>query len=491
MVSQSLPWGLRWRSKRSFILATVTFGLFTDLLLYGLMVPVFPFMLTDRLSIPEAQIQTYVSSLLTIYASTAVIFSIPAGWIADQINSRQSPFLVGLAALAVSTAMLAFSQSIRALIIARILQGISGAVVWTVGIAMVLDTVGPQNLGMAMGSVSTQSVAFTWPLQLISRQILSIISLGELFSPALGGLLYDWGGIVAVFGLAVGALALDFIMRLLVIDERTAKAYESSLPTEYSNATFHNHSPGPGESGSHEEDPLLPRDGDEDYRVRGTPSTIVQSLPILYCFRNPRLVMGFLLSFIQASLIAVFNATIPTEAKSQYNFSSLHAGLLFIALNVPYFLLSTPAGLAVDRYGTKLVAVVGFGFLSACLVLLRLPSENLLDLQANIILYCVILALNGIGLATISSVSFVEIGDVVQKYDAANPGFFGDNGPYAQLYGFNNAFFFSGLAFGPIFGGTLRDAMGYGNLNAVLGAVSAAAAIASFYVIGGRVNRLS
>ena len=36
---------------------------------------------------------------------------------------------------------------------ARVLQGVSAAVVWTVGLALVLDTVGPENLGKTIGSV--------------------------------------------------------------------------------------------------------------------------------------------------------------------------------------------------------------------------------------------------------------------------------------------------------------------------------------------------
>ncbi len=55
------------------------------------------------------------------------------------------------------------------LVVARMLQGMSGAVVWTVGLAMIMDTVGVQNLGKVMGT------------------IFSIVSVGELAAPVLGG----------------------------------------------------------------------------------------------------------------------------------------------------------------------------------------------------------------------------------------------------------------------------------------------------------------
>ncbi|KAK5625270.1 hypothetical protein RRF57_000986 [Xylaria bambusicola] len=158
MAKGNPPWALRWRSNTLFILTTVAVGLFTDLFLYGLVIPVLPFMLQSRLSIPGDKTQSYVSGLLAAYAGASVVSSIPAGWIADRTNSRQLPFLSGLAALLAATIMLALGKNITVLVVARILQGISAAVVWTIGLAMVLDTVGPKNLGKVIGSASHTSL---------------------------------------------------------------------------------------------------------------------------------------------------------------------------------------------------------------------------------------------------------------------------------------------------------------------------------------------
>jgi MFS family permease len=126
------PIALRWRSHTLFILATVAVGLFTDLFLYGLVVPVLPFMLEDRVGAPEDKIQSYVSGLLAAYAGASVVASVPAGWIADRTNARQLPFLTGVAALLGATILLAFGKTIAVLVVARVLQGISAGVVWTV-----------------------------------------------------------------------------------------------------------------------------------------------------------------------------------------------------------------------------------------------------------------------------------------------------------------------------------------------------------------------
>jgi MFS family permease len=141
----------------------------------------------------------------------------------------------------------------------------------------------------------------------------------------------------------------------------------------------------------------------------------------------------------------------------------LEAGLLFIALNLPCLFLGPVSGWVVDRFGTKPGAVFGFGYLAPVLVLLRLPTEGLYEGRENTILYCALLALNGIGLAFLSSPSIVESTNIVEEYYKANPDFFGENGPYAQLYGFTSVFFCAGLTVGPLVGGALRDSVGYGN----------------------------
>ena len=147
------PIGLRWRSSTLFIVSTVGIGLFTDLFLYGLVVPILPFILRDRIQLQDDQIQSHVSALLAAYAGASVLFSLPAGIIADRLPTRQLPFLTGLTALLLATLLLFLGQNVAVLVVARVLQGISAAVVWTIGLALVLDTVGPANLGKTIGSV--------------------------------------------------------------------------------------------------------------------------------------------------------------------------------------------------------------------------------------------------------------------------------------------------------------------------------------------------
>lgn len=149
--SKPVLFGLR--SHTLFIIATVGIGLFTDLFLYGLVVPVLPFILVDRVHLPQQQVQAHVSALLAAYAAASVVLSPVAGGIADRTSSRQLPFLAGLTALILATILLFAGTTVPVLTIARICQGASSAFVWTIGLALCIDTVGPENLGKTIGSV--------------------------------------------------------------------------------------------------------------------------------------------------------------------------------------------------------------------------------------------------------------------------------------------------------------------------------------------------
>ena len=302
----------------------------------------------------------------------------------------------------------------------------------------------------------------------------------------LGGVVYKKSGYAGVFGMGFAILAVDFIMRLLIIEKKTAVRYnDGEVGGEGTNGHTVEDQDRDEERGHEdgEEDPLLRKKEEDSYKVSMEQPKVVKGFPILVCLKNPRLLTALLLAFVQATLLATFDATVPTEAQELFGFSSLEAGLLFIALVLPYLVLGPVAGWAVDRYGAKPAAVIGFGYLVPVLALLRLVREGG---KHQIIIYCVLLALCGLGMAVIGSPSIVEAAYVVQKYDKANPDFFGEQGPYAQLYGINSMVFSLGLTVGPLVSGLLKDAIGYGNMNLAVAALCLITAILSFVFVGGK-----
>ncbi|KAI9728208.1 MAG: hypothetical protein M1828_004669 [Chrysothrix sp. TS-e1954] len=464
------PLGFAVRSHTLFIVSTVGMGLFTDLFLYGLVVPILPYTLEDRVHVPHDQVQSYTSGLLAAYAGASVLLSPLAGFIADKTSSRQLPFVGGLSALILATILLFTGSSIPVLVIARVAQGASSAFVWTVGLALCIDTVGPENLGKTIGS------------------IFSFISVGELFAPVLGGVLYKKAGYGAVAGLAIGVLVIDLVMRLMVIEKKVATRYdEKQVNADHDGQDSQNQAggaEGDSEEQADENTGLLGTKKESDQFVipRDQPA-IIRNVPLLYCFTNSSLVLAQVVAFMQATLLAAFDATIPTHANDLFGFDSLKSGILFIPLGVMNCLIGPLAGWAIDRYGPKPLAVIGYLYLVPALAVLRIPQSEPYTQQS--ILYGGLLGACGVGLAIIGAPSIVEAGTVVEKFYKRNPDFFGENGPYGQLYSINSMVFCLGLTVGPLLGGALTESIGYGNANAVLAACSFVVAVGCFFYLGG------
>ena len=268
-------------------------------------------------------------------------------------------------------------------------------------------------------------------------------------------------------------------MRLFIIEKKTAAKYEST-PDDRADSGSDSDLEGSEPS---ESDPLISKKSEEEaYKVSPGSHPYLRKFPIAYVLKDPRLLVALLLAFVQATLLSSFDNTIPTVASSYFAFDSLKAGLLFIALVLPYLLLGPIAGWLVDRYGTKPAGVIGFGYLVPVLILLRVPHAGGTD---QIVIFCAILALCGVGLAIIGSPSIVEASFVVQKYDKANPEFFGEQGPYAQLYGLNSMVFSAGLTLGPLLSGGVKESAGYGNANLVLAVLCLVTAVLSYVFVGG------
>ena len=307
-------------------------------------------------------------------------------------------------------------------------------------------------------------------------------------SPTIGGILYRKAGYGGVFGLAIALLAVDFLLRLLVIEKKTALKYQNSSRTGTNGIIEDEQRDWNETPQASEENPLLSgqktqQDSLEHYVFRNEPPPWVKKVSILACVHDPALLTAWLVGLMQALIVGAFDSTIPIIAPDYYDFDSMDVGLLFLAFGCPFFLFGPVAGWAVDRFGTKIPTVLGYTYLIPVLLCLRFVRPGS---TPQIALYAGLLFLNGIGVASVGSQSVVEAGAVVENYYKANRQFFGDTGPYAQLYGINSMIVSGGFALGPLVGGGLKESIGYGNMNAVLAVMCAVTAILSWLYVGGR-----
>lgn len=189
-------------------LLVVTVAIFTDMLVYGLVVPILPnYVLSLGVS------QTAVGLLFSSYSVALLIATPVFGILSDKVG-RKGPMLWGLLGLATATLLYAFAGRFWILVLARSLQGVSAAITWTAGFALLADLFPPQERGKVMGiALAGQSV-------------------GTLIGPTAGGWLYQLGGYRLPFLVAAGFAAADGILRILLLKDtphETSRDVRSSL----------------------------------------------------------------------------------------------------------------------------------------------------------------------------------------------------------------------------------------------------------------------
>ncbi|MCJ1381932.1 hypothetical protein MMC17_005044 [Xylographa soralifera] len=443
---------LKLRSARWFILMTVSCAVFTDIFLYGIIVPVVPFALSTRAGVAEEDVQHWVSVLLAVYGGALLIASPFCGWLADKAPNRRLPLLVGLLTLGGATVMLCVGSSIGVLVTGRLLQGLSAAIVWTVGLALLVDTVGQTDIGQTMGSVFLA------------------MSLAFLVAPLLGGIVYARAGYYAVFYIAFGVIVLDISLRLLLIEKKVARkwlvedappAAPPSLSPDLSPAP---HTPFPSTT-----------------TASPTPKPRFRLPPILTLLSSRRLLSALWACLVQATLTTAFDSVLPLYAACTFHWTSTGAGLLFLPLIIPSF-AAPLIGFLADRHGPRYPAFAGFVFAAPPLVLLRLVTANTLPQK---VLLCALLALVGAGLATAMVPLMAEVTYVVEARERKAPGCFGDRGAYAQAYALFNVFFAAGTLIGPIWGGFVVGDAGWGVMTLTLGLLAAVTSVPVVVYTGG------
>ena len=263
-------------------------------------------------------------------------------------------------------------------------------------------------------------------------------------------------------------LVIDFVLRLLVIERKTAAAYADGDQENASQNDWRTEENASNTSSDSEARPLLEMPNQSEYKLHPSKSNLTLLVPILACLGDSRILIALFCTTMQAALDGSFDATVVIQAQELFNFDSAGSGLLLLPVAMVHIIMGPIAGWAVDRFGTKSTSTLGFLCLTPILFLLRIPHSGGADQLA---LFVSLLCLYGIALSVIGPPSMVEIGAVVDKYHKANPEFFGDSGPYAQVYGLNTMVYSGGFTIGPLVAGALKDKIGYGNMNAVFACV--------------------
>lgn len=158
--------------------------------------------LAEAFSAPFYHVQWVAISYLLALTLTVVI----VGWLGDRHGLRRM-HLLGLGIFAMASLLCGLASNLWLLIGARVLQGVGGAFLVTLTIALVRATADEERLGRSMGLLGTMS------------------AIGTALGPSLGGVLLSAAGWRSIFLIQVplAILALIFAVAYLPRDRSTAK----------------------------------------------------------------------------------------------------------------------------------------------------------------------------------------------------------------------------------------------------------------------------
>ena len=302
------------------------------------------------------------------------------GWVADRTSERSVSFYTGLIVLGAATVLFGFAKASWVLLISRLLQGLSAAITYTVGLALLVDTVGRDNIGQWMGTALSSS------------------SFGLIVSPLLGGIVYAKAGYMSVFAMALALIVFDIGMRLVMIEKKKAAQYkplDALTPENGFYGTFtHERSP-VHEPSNGSTQPRKPQDDSQAPLLPNEPqktATGQSKMPVILILLGiPRLLAAIYGIFVNVSILTAFDGVLPLYVKKLFGWNSLEAGLIFLCLAIPA-LTGPIVGQLSDKVGPRWIAVAGCSLTAPPLVLLRLVDHDSMEQK---ILLCALLVCCG------------------------------------------------------------------------------------------------
>ncbi|KAF9364437.1 hypothetical protein BGX34_001537 [Mortierella sp. NVP85] len=349
---------LHWlRTSKHFITLTILLALFTDMVTYGIIIPIMPSIISGMHGDP-----TMTGVLVAVYAAGIMSASPVFGILSDKMASRRLPMILGLTGMFTATIIFMFAKVYWLLIIARFFQGVSGGAVWTLGLALMTDSFPANEMGIQMGK------------SLIGH------TMGLLGGPPIGGLLHDAFGARAPFFFCLAFAALVIFMLTILIEERADEVLEIR---RYENE-------------------LRERDIANGIEVKEAVQTSFWKL-----ITTPRMIAAVGVTTLEAFDLSSLEPTLPYYLRARFNMTEGQIGLVFIAFTMPT-IISPLAGWVSDRYGAKYLCTTAVAICGCFMLVLSIEGKPL---------WGIILTLIGIGLSTSSFIAPIlgEISAVVRR----------------------------------------------------------------------------
>ncbi|WPH02774.1 Hypothetical protein R9X50_00564200 [Acrodontium crateriforme] len=462
---------LSFRSSPAFITTVIAYAVFTDQFLFAVIIPVAPFALHDRLHLPEDRIQYWIALLLGVYGLGCFVWSPFWGWYSDRKASRRTPWLLGLLVLLAATILLWLAKSIALQLVARILQGLASTVIWTTGLAIMVDTVGDEHIGEYMGYIGIS------------------LNLGTLIAPLVGGLIFAHFGYNAVFFLMLCIIAVDIILRLGMVERQVAFQW-LPVDTERILGSVDDKYTVVESAGNENKDEVLARL--ETISRSSSPDSVASSqdakwqrcIPTMFkLLLSARFLSALWGTFVLAAVYSGLETVLPLVVHSKFGWSSTGGGLIFLPFMAPA-LLGPLVGRLSDRIGPRWIATGGFLLMSPSFVLLFLVQNN--TTSQKVLLFGL---LGSIGLSITLALEplMAEITHVASRTGGNEAHGSGrrTRSSYAQAYAMFNMAWATGGTIGPLWAGLILESQGWREMSWSFGLLSGASVIPTVLLCGG------
>ena len=183
-------------------------ALFTDMLIYGILIPLLPLM-----PAVERAGSSATGLLFAAYAAMMIAVTPLAGRLVDRKGPR-GPLLAALLGLAAACLLFAVGGPYWLLLISRLLQGAAVGLGWVASLALIAASIPLERRGTYLGLA------------------MSMVSIGTLAGPPLAGWLARDHGHAAPFVLAAAVLILDGVLRVVFVRPTPPSADDPATPLD-------------------------------------------------------------------------------------------------------------------------------------------------------------------------------------------------------------------------------------------------------------------
>ncbi|KAF9928404.1 hypothetical protein BGZ65_006302 [Modicella reniformis] len=207
--------------------------------------------------------------------------------------------LIGLVGMMISIVLYILATNFYVFLLARLLQGVAGGSIWTLGLTLITDVFPANTLSLQMGKAL---VGYT---------------LGLMMGPPLGGVLYEHVGYQAPFFFCFIIILVDFVCRALIVEERE----ETMRAAVASTAVL-----GEQEGLPYEVEAMAMRRKEEKEK---------ESTSFWKLIKNKRLVGSIIVTACYGFVFSGVEPTVPLHLAETFDLTPECIGLVFMAFSLP------------------------------------------------------------------------------------------------------------------------------------------------------------